>query len=326
MAKIKSFNISQDGFITKNCNGFTEKSSIKIEPNKKSKIYYNDIGFDHTIIDSLEYGNRKNFTIGYFPILLNSINQYVKKNESYAICFISKQEIFRFMKYLDIYSKFKHKQDYAIVCSPNRLADKNYYEKFSKKAIKSYSKNADHEKPFKFILCTSYIEMGVDFSVQRLSLEVSPLYNVIQQLGRLDRWNIFGENCSCEIFPLYSYTEEDLGLIESKFNKLSIYKNINSYYKNKNGKCISSFYTQQELDEHYSLFKGNNFKNWTYINTCGTFRVNYINKNTKDTNGMYRQIEEVPYIDENGNEYNVPSYKINQLNSGELKSHPELGI
>jgi CRISPR-associated endonuclease Cas3-HD len=301
---------------------------IKLENRVRGKISFFSGEPDTRKVSGLPWWDEKSFEMGYFTEIKKLIDAYVAKNESVAICFASKKTIFQFIHMFDMLTNYKHKEDYAIICSPN-MVDGGYVPTILKALGELKKGSHPKNRTFKFVLCTSYTEMGVDFSVQHMIIETSFIQNLDQQLGRLNRWGEYGSHASCTIFPAFTrYTDEETRYRQVRYGSDTNYHKLNSFYMNK-GECDfnSSWYTQKDLDMHYDWFVNDDAKiKWDYINTCGAYRTDPIENTNNGINGMYRKVDTV-VATWNGVDFSVPLYRIDRT-SGKLNiiPHPDLFV
>jgi CRISPR-associated endonuclease Cas3-HD len=299
---------------------------VKLENKIRGKISFFIGNPDTRKVTNFPWWKKKDFETGYFFEVKSLIESYIAKNESIAICFSSKKAIFQFVHMFNKFTEYKHKKDYAVICSPNMVD--NEYTPTIRKALTELKKGSNPKnRTFKFILCTSYTEMGVDFSVQHMIIETTFIQNLDQQLGRLNRWSEYGSNATCTIFPAFTrYTNEETKYRQVRYGSDTNYRNLNSFYIKK-GECDfnSSWYKQSDLDMHYAWYVSTDTTvAWDYLNTCGAYRTDPVANINNGINGMYRKVDTV-VVNWNGVDFSVPMYRIDP-NSGDFNvtPHPDL--
>jgi hypothetical protein len=302
---------------------------IIIENTTRGKIVFHEGTPDDTLVSGFPWWDCKDFTVGYFNDVMTLVNSYVKEKESTAICFSSKKTIFHFIHLLHKTTEYRLWKDFAVVCSPKMVFSDSVQH--INHAISELKKdNIGKNRKYKFILCTSYTEMGVDFSVKNLIIEACFLHNLDQQLGRLNRWNEFGEDATCTIFPAFTrHGIKDTNYRRIRYGSDSNYNNIVEFYKKKCPiKLDKNWYSQKEMNLHY-LWCINTMPitTWEFEKTCGVYRTDD-ETNAIGVNGMYRDINSVPFKPNGSNiEFQVPIYRINK-NKDDLTitPHPDLFI
>lgn len=299
---------------------------VKLENKIRGQISFFAGNPDTRKVTNFPWWKKKDFEAGYFFEVKSLIESYIAKNESVAICFSSKKAIFQFVHMFNKFTEYKHKKDYAVICSPNMVDDE--YTPTIRKALTELKKGSNPKnRTFKFVLCTSYTEMGVDFSVQHMIIETTFIQNLDQQLGRLNRWGEYGSNATCTIFPAFTrYTNEETKYRQVRYGSDTNYRNLNSFYIKK-GECDfnSSWYKQSDLDMHYAWYVSpDTTVAWDYLNTCGAYRTDPVANINNGINGMYRKVDTV-VVNWNGVDFSVPMYRIDP-NSGDFNvtPHPDL--
>jgi CRISPR-associated endonuclease Cas3-HD len=290
----------------------------------KGIIKFCDMEPSDEVVSGSIYGNKNRIEIkmGYYPYVKKVVDQCVANDESLAICLGSKEGIFHLMHLLS--PDYKFKEDYIVVCSP-RMVNKNYRH-LIEEALKELKKeNIGKSRKYKFIICTSYTEMGVDFSVKNMILEMGFLFNIDQQLGRLNRWGEFGDKSVCHIVPpITRFSSEDLNYILNRYQ--GKYQELVRDLKNKDGIVIDSkWYSQTELDKNFEWLMNDNNTSVPFLNVCGIFRASSADQTV---NGMYREVitREYKWESGDGETYEVPAYRFDQNGKLNVIPHPDLFI
>lgn len=314
---------------------------MKIEVNAKSKgiLQFCDNDPSKEIIKKFSWWDGKDFYAGYFHSILKNINDCVSKNETLAINFNSKKTLFQFIHFLNLKSNFVWKKDYAAIISPSNVFGN--YKNIIKEAYSELTKKGRKKnRKFRFVLTTNYVQMGADFSVQNMIVELTFLMMLDQLLGRLDRWFEFNGEGRLWVYPAYTrFTDKkDVNVVDKKIKNETYYRNVMygnddnyqtllKFYRGKNG-CIldQNWYDQKELDEHYNmLMRFYKRPEWDYLKASGIYRKNY-SKNNEYIDGMYRDIDNRKVII-NNEEFHVPKYRIDKNDPSKLniQYHPDLG-
>jgi CRISPR/Cas system-associated endonuclease/helicase Cas3 len=290
-----------------------ELKSCMIPQKKKGILRFIDETPNENEVCDFRLSDQQSFNRGYFDSVIKEINRHVNDNEVSAICFGSKKSLLHFMHMMNEFTNYKFQIDYEVVCSPTRVVP--LYRDRIYSSLECL-KPGNSTRPFKFILCTSYVEMGVDFSVQHIIMEISYLYHVVQMIGRLERWYEFEGNSSFTIVPPITRYDDEY-YIQAVYGNKSNFEWLVEFYKKKDETQLNDcWYTQGELDEHFNM-SCQHYKDieWKYIQTCGIFRkINKIQRETTNDcgfNGFYRSVDSVSY-NWNGVDYEIPFYKIDK--------------